>query len=270
MVSELARGDWEELREQGLEPTLDDFDRLNQIALRLTDGAETTAANFPRVGWAGDVPFFEPTFQAFAWYNRFAARAAADDDTAVTLWAFALAHAREPRFFDGLTETDAIDSTVSAWASSLPATRDEVARACRWAACGLYDARPAVAGDARSDASAQDAAPRFRADRTEAAKNLAALESRLTEACAALHAAPSDLECETPSRLERIREAAAVELGRPLGRDEARLHADYDLTLREIRRRLVAERDARDAATPPSTEAGLPPSTGDRCRGEGR
>lgn len=253
MVSELARGDWEDLRAQGLDPTLDDFDRLNQIALRLADGAETTSANFPRVGWAGDVPFYEPTFQAFAWYHRFAARAAADEETAGTLWAFALAHAREPRFFDGLTEPDAIDRAVSAWASSLPATRDEVARACRWAACGLDDA--------------QAAAPRFRADRTEAAKNLSALESRLAEACAALHAAPSDLECETPSRLDRIREAAAVELGRPMGRDEARLHADYDLTLREIRRRLVAE---LDAATPPSTEAGRPPSPGDRCRGEGR
>lgn len=258
MVSELARGDWEDLRAQGLDPTLDDFDRLNQIALRLTDGAETTAANFPRVGWAGDVPFYEPTFQAFAWYHRFAARAAADEETAGTLWAFALAHAREPRFFDGLTEPDAIDRAVSAWASSLPATRDEVARACRWAACGLDDAQPA---------GAQAAAPRFRADRTEAAKNLAALEARLAKACAALHAAPSDLECETPSRLDRIREAAAVELGRPLGRDEARLHADYDLTLREIRRRL---KRGRDAATPPSTEAGRPPSPGDRCRGEGR
>lgn len=267
MVSELARGDWEDLRAQGLDPTLDDFDRLNQIALRLADGAETTAANFPRVGWAGDVPFYEPTFQAFAWYHRFAARAAADEETAGTLWAFALAHAREPRFFEGLTEPDAIDRAVSAWASSLPATRDEVARACRWAACGLDDAHPADAGDARSVAEAQAAAPRFRADRTEAAKNLSALEARLAEACAALHAAPSDLECETPSRLDRIREAAAVELGRPLGRNEARLHADYDLTLREIRRRL---KRGRDAATPPSTEAGRPPSPGDRCRGEGR
>ena len=61
MVCELARGDWEDLRAQGLNPTLEDFDRLNQLALPLKDGAETTAANFPRVGWAGDVPFFEPT-----------------------------------------------------------------------------------------------------------------------------------------------------------------------------------------------------------------
>ena len=58
MVSELARGDFEDLQAEGLKPTLEDFDRLNQLALRLTDGSETTAANFPRIGWAGDVPFF--------------------------------------------------------------------------------------------------------------------------------------------------------------------------------------------------------------------
>lgn len=231
MVSELARGDWEDLRAQGLDPTLEDFDRLNQIALRLSDGAETTAANFPRIGWAGDVPFFEPTFQAFAWYHACARRAAANVETEGTLWAFALAHAREPRFFDALTTPEAIDGAVSEWAASLPATRDEVARACRYAAVGLDDARPAEPGDAAP-------ATRFRADRSEAAKNLAALESRLAEACAALHVAPDALKCETPTRLDRICEAASVELGRPVTRDEARLMADYDLTLREIRRRL--------------------------------
>ena len=47
MISELARGDWEDLKAQGLNPTLEDFDRLNLVALRPTDGAETTAANFP-------------------------------------------------------------------------------------------------------------------------------------------------------------------------------------------------------------------------------
>ena len=82
MVSKLAKGDWEDLRAQGLNPTLEDFDRLNCIALRLEDGAETTCANFPRVGWAGDIPFFEPTIQAFAWYHEFAVRAAANTETA--------------------------------------------------------------------------------------------------------------------------------------------------------------------------------------------
>lgn len=231
MVSALAREDWEDLRAEGLDPTLEDFDRLNQLALRLTDGAETTAANFPRVGWAGDVPFFEPTFQAFAWFHGFARRTAADGETEGTLWAFALAHARAPRFFDELTTPEAIGEAVGKWAAALPATRDEVSRACRYAARGFDDAEAAKPDNADGD-------PRHRADRAEAAKNLAALEDRLARACAALHATPDALAAETPSRCERMCEAAAVELGKTLSRDEARLRAEYDLTLREIRRRL--------------------------------
>ena len=245
MVSELAKGDWEDMRAQRLEPTLEDFDRLNQIALRLKDGAETTCANFPRVGWAGDVPFFEPTFQAFAWYYGFAVRAAANAETENTLWAFALAHAREPHFFDGLTTAEAIGKAAGAWAAKLPATREEVYRACRYAAMGFDDARPAEAGR-------PDADPRRRADAAAAARNLADLEKRLAAACAALHAMPADLQLETPSRLDLIREQAAIELGRPLAKDEAKLQADYDLTLREIRMRLKKERSTaekpRDAA----------------------
>ena len=142
-----------------------------------------------------------------------------------------VAHAaREPHFFDALSTPEEIDRAASAWAASLPVTRGEVARACRYAALGFDDAKPAEPGAGRD--------PRFRADRSAAAKNLAALEDRLARACAALHATPDELKCETPSRLERLCEAAAVELGKPLTRNEPQLRADYDLTLREIRRRL--------------------------------
>ena len=148
MISELARGDYEDMKAQGLSPTLDDFDRLNQLALKLTDGAETTCANFPRVGWAGDVPFFEPTLAAFAWYHSFAVRTAANVETENTLWAFALAHARDARLFAGLMTPKAIDAAVSKWAAALPVTRDEVLRACRYAVTGFDDAKPA-ANDAK-------------------------------------------------------------------------------------------------------------------------
>lgn len=228
MVSELARGDFEDLQAEGLKPTLEDFDRLNQLALKLTDGAETTAANFPRIGWAGDVPFFQPTMQVFSWYHTFAERAAANEETKSTLWAFALAHGRLPHFFDTLTTPGAIDKAVSDWVDSLPVTREEVFRACRYAALGFEDATAASRGD---DVT-------HRANKEEAAKNLAALEERLAEACTALKVAPDALMCETPSRLDLIREKAAVELGKELKKNEALLHADYDLTLREIRRRL--------------------------------
>lgn len=236
MVSKLARGDWEDLQARGLNPTLEDFDRLNCIALRLTDGAETTCANFPRVGWAGDIPFFEPTMQAFAWYHEFAVRAAANTETENTLWAFALAHAREPHFFDSLCSPEAIDKAASEWAASLPVTREEVMRACRYAAIGFDDAVP---GKPATEA------PIHRADTTEAARNLANLEERLVDACAKLRVSPEDLQTETPTRLSRMCEAAAVELGKTMKPDESKLRADYDLTLREIVLRLqAAEKEA--------------------------
>lgn len=249
MVSELAKGDWEDLRAQGLNPSLEDFDRLNCIALRLKDGDETTCANFPRVGWAGDVPFFEPTIQAFAWYHGFAVRAAANTGTETTLWAFALAHAREPHFFDALTTPEAIDKAASEWAASLPVTRDEVVRACRYAAIGFDDANAASLESA-------DEPPVRRSDTSAAARNLANLEERLAKACAALHVAPADLQCETPSRLDRICEAAAVELGKTVKPNEAKLRADYDLTYREIYLRLKNEQQhAENIATLQGEEA---------------
>ena len=127
MISQTAKQDYEELQAQGLNPTLEDFDRLNQIALRLTDGAETTSANFPRIGWAGDYPFYQPTLAAFAWYHGYAARLAANDETANTFWWFALAHARDAHFFDALHTGEEIEKAVAKWVESLPVTRDEVA-----------------------------------------------------------------------------------------------------------------------------------------------
>lgn len=251
MVSELARGDWEDLKAQGLNPTLEDFDRLNLLALRLKDGAETTAANFPRIGWAGDVPFFEPTIQAFAWYHTYAVRAAANTDTEDTLWAFALAHAREPHFFDALVTPKAIDEAASKWAAALPVTKEEVVRACRYAARGFDDAEPANS----NSNSHSNSSVLHRLDSEKAARNLANLEDRLAKACAVMHCSPADIQMETPSRLNMICEAAAVELGRPTGKDEARLRAEYGLTLREIALRLRREAASARECQEPSGES---------------
>ena len=247
MVSKLAKGDYEDLQAAGLNPTLEDFDRLNCIALRLTDGAETTCANFPRIGWAGDVPFYEPTIQAFAWYHTYAVRVAANTETENTLWAFALAHAREPHFFDGLTTQGAIDKAASAWSASLPVTLDEVIRACRYAVHGFNDAEVADVGEGNCEGEDGEGCapsrPIHRADTSAAAKNLERLEKKIAETCAKLHVMPAAIQCETPSRLDRLMEAAAVELGKELTKDESKLTADYDRTLREIRMRLKKEKE---------------------------
>lgn len=237
MVCKLAKDDFLDLQAQGLNPTLEDFDRLNQLAVRIKDGPETTCANFPRVGFAGDIPFFEPTIQAFAWFHTFAARFAANPETEDTFWAFALAHAREPHFFDGLTSAEKIEDAVGRWAASLPVTRDEVLRAVRYAARGFDDADPA-----KPVQNAEAGNPRHRSGKSEAAENLERVERILAKACAALHVAPDAIMHETPTRLDRLCEAADIELGKPVSSDEARLRAEYDLTLREITLRLQGEK----------------------------
>lgn len=155
------------------------------------------AANFPRVGWAGDIPFHQPTVQAYTWYHGYAVRAAANEETRFTLWALALAHARIPGFFNGLETPGDIDTAVGEWAKSLPVAREEIARACRYAATGFDDAEAARSDDGRD--------VRHRADRSAAAQNLAEIERRLVRACAALKVAPDALMCETPARRGRVR-----------------------------------------------------------------
>lgn len=237
MVSQLAKGDYEDMMADGLSPTLEDFDRLNRLAMRLTDGAETTAANFPRVGWAGDVPFFQPTCAAFAWYLQFVERSDFDTATKDACWFFALANGRVLGAFDDLDDAKQITNAVNDWLASLPVTRDEIARACRYAAVGFDDAEPAKADAAKaSDAAKSDAEKRE--------ESLANLDAAITTAAALTGIAPSALMSETPSRLARMVEA--VRANNPMGggetRDVAKLRADYDLTYREIRRRLVAEK----------------------------
>ena len=81
---------------------------------------------------------------------------------------------------------------------------------------------------------------------------------------------------ETPTRLDALCEAAAVEMGKTVTKDEARLQADYDLTLREITKRLKAERAAQSggpqfiaaAATPTPSSAAVncgPPADGEEA-----
>lgn len=232
MVSARAREDWEDLKAKGFSPTLEDFDRLNCIALRMTDGAETTAANFPRVGWAGDIPFFQPTYQVFAWYLTFADRLAsnADRDSA---WFYALAHARVVGAFDALTTPQAITSTVKAWIASLPCTAEEVCRACRYAVNGFDDAE--VGKSEREEKLTAD-------ERKEKVKN--AIHKTLIDAASAAGIPPRELATETIVTIRELERRARERSGEKLGLDRSALQRDYDLTYREIYHRLEAEKKA--------------------------
>ena len=236
MVADLARDDFNDLRAEGLNPTLEDFDRLNQLAVRLEDGAETTPANHPRIGWAGDVPFYEPTAAAVMWLQDYARRVPCDEETQQSFLYFALAHGRDPAVFDGLEKPGEIGKAVKAWLRKLPCTEREMARACHYAAWGIDDAVPAQ--------TPKKLEYLRRKNKTAAAENLQKLERVLAAAAAASGMTYFDLLACTPSRLNAMVVAAQIEGGAKVSADMAKLQVDYSATLHEIRERLVKEREA--------------------------
>lgn len=235
MVAELAREDYQDLIAEGLKPTLDDFERLNQLAVRLEDGAETTPANHPRIGWAGDVPFYEPTAAALMWLQDYAKRVPCDEETQQSFFYFALAHGRDPAAFEGLEEPRQIGKAVKAWLRKLPCTVREMERACRYAAWGLDDAQPAMTPKRREYLR--------RKNTTAAADNMLKLERVLAAAAASSGMTYFDLLACTPSRLNAMVVAAQVEAGMQVSRDMQKAQVDYTATLHEIRERLIRERD---------------------------
>lgn len=232
MISILAQQDYEAMIEDGLDPSLSDFDRLNCIALRLTDGAETTAANFPRIGWAGDVPFFQPTCIAITWYLTYVKRCGYDTTKENLCWYYALAHARDRKYFSGLHTSDDISHAVDEWMSDLPVTYDEMTRACRYATVG-YD-----------DAVAAKTPAKIEEDKTKTEDDInrdtvVAVTERLTTASALTGIRIDDLDKETPSRLDEMIADVKRLHKDGLVRDTSSLRAAYDMTYREIRQRLT-------------------------------
>lgn len=217
--------------EDGLNPSLSDFDRLNCIALRLTDGAETTAANFPRIGWAGDVPFYQPTCLAITWYLTYVKRLDLDVTKENLCWFFALAHARDVKVLQNLVSRDGIMKSVDEWMTTLPVTLDEIARACRYATVGFDDATAAKPPQKAEEENGK----------TEGQKNddiVIAVEERLTIASSLTGVKIDDLKKETPSRLDAMISEVKRLHKDGLVADTSSLKAAYDLTYREIRQRL--------------------------------
>ena len=234
MVADLARDDWEDLKAEGLNPTLEDFDRLNLLALRLEDGAEITPANHPRIGWAGDVPFHEPTACALIWLQDYADHVKCDAQTRQTFFYFACAHATDPSAFDGLETPKAIEKAVKGWLRKVPCTEREMARACHYAAWGFDDAVPAKTERRMEHLR--------RTGRSAAMENLVRLERVMAQAAASTGLSYLDLLMQTPSRLNAMVVAAQIEAGATVSRDVAKAQADYSATLLEIRKRLEKER----------------------------
>lgn len=64
MLTETAKNDLAALRQQGFKPTDEEVVALNDLAIRIERGKDTTPANMPRVAFAGNIVLHEPTVGA--------------------------------------------------------------------------------------------------------------------------------------------------------------------------------------------------------------
>lgn len=244
MTSDLAAGDLEDLRAEGLTPTDDDVIRLHALALKISDGPETTAFNTPRWGTAGGVVFWEPTMAARFWYG-YAKQFADDQDTEDWLFAFACAKGRDRNFLDTLHDPEEIECALGCFISSITATKEEVERAVYYATMGEGE----VVAEKTELQKQHDAEEEKRTDKEQ--RNFASLESILAKAAAATGLTFDDLMTQTPSRLRGMIYAAHVQAGMTMTKTSAKAHAEYLATLDAISKRLRGEKEARaaDAAT---------------------
>lgn len=240
VTSSLAAEDLQDLREEGLTPTDEDVIRLHALALKISDGPETTAYNAPRFAIAGGVVFWEPTMAAFYWY-AYAKRFADDEPTEDWLFAFACAHGRERGYLDNLHDPEEIQAALGQFIGSVTATKAEVDNAVYFAAVGINAVKPEPTGLMKQ--REKDETP----DRREM-RNFATMEDRLASAAAATGLTFDDLMCQTPSRLCAMIYAAHVQAGMELTKTTAKAHADYLATLKAIAERLRAEKAAGEKA----------------------
>lgn len=233
MVSDLAIDDVATLRAEGLNPTDADVVRLNFLALRITNAAEIAPTDAPRVAFAGETVFHEPTLAALYFIRR-AKDFARNDDALFWIVAFAYAHGRERGCLDNLYAPGEIRRAVKAWKKSVAATKREVERAVVRVSLG-DDGETAEPTDIEK-------AKNLTAEERER-RNFAALEETLGAAAASTGLTLDELLTQTPGRLGTLIFSKCAVEGHEMKPAQAKAHADYLSTLKAIRDRLVAEKE---------------------------
>lgn len=136
MISEIAKNDLKRLRENGFNPTDEEIIKLNDIGIRIEAGKQTTPANHPRIGFAGNIAIHEPTIGGVLWYEDFGKDSARSDKTRMLTYLFMLAHCRNLDYLTSLEKPEEIQKCVKKWSKTVDATEMEIWRAILWVKFG--------------------------------------------------------------------------------------------------------------------------------------
>lgn len=136
MLSKIAKTDLEALRSAGYSPTDEEIIQLNDIAIRIERGKETTPANMPRIAVCGNVVLHEPTIGAMQWWNDYGKDAAWSSNGRLMTHYFCLAFARRLDVLSSLVDHSDIRKAVKEWKKKLQCTEDELWRGLCWVKYG--------------------------------------------------------------------------------------------------------------------------------------
>ncbi len=136
MLTKTASEDLKALRANGFAPTDEEIVALNDIALRIERGQDTTPANHPRIAFAGETVMHEPTIGALEWWLDFGRDAAFTGKGRMETYFFMFAHARRVDYLQTLTRPRQIRAAVRAWKRGVNATENELWRALYWCKFG--------------------------------------------------------------------------------------------------------------------------------------
>lgn len=139
MFSELAKNDLKRLRAEGYSITDDEVVALNDLAVQIEAGKETTVANHPRFAFAGNVILHEPTIGALEWWWSYGQDAAWTTRGKLYTYYFMLAHARALDILQPLQNASDINRAVRIWKKSVNATDGEFFRALLYVKNGYQE-----------------------------------------------------------------------------------------------------------------------------------
>lgn len=223
MLTETARRDLAALRAAGYSPTDDEIIRLNDLAIRIERGKETTPANMPRVGFAGNVILHEPTIGAIEWWNDYGRNAAWTSNGRLMTYFFMLAHARSLDYLATLQRPKDVRKAVRKWRRTVDATETELWRALMWVKYGADD----IAADVKRKIH----------DSMENEETMDALWFNLISAAGAVGVTPDDLKTNTQSELVALLVQANIHARIPMKQSIAEDYLAYRQTMRQIEER---------------------------------
>lgn len=231
MFAEMARIDLAKLRAAGYEPTDEDVVRLNDLAVLIQHGKNTTAANHPRFAFAGNIVLHEPTIGALEWWWSYGHDAFWLSSWKLRTHYFMLAHSRRLEILSKLQQPADVRRAVKAWSCGVAATDDELFRALMYVKHGWENT---VASEGEE------------AERADPEHELDVLEALIAEAAGKSGIAPSEFRTLTRLQSDAVLRAAckAGEIPEP---STSRLYMKYKAVVREIEARgKKADEEAAD------------------------